>query len=315
MNKLYLILLFFILTISCHRVNDKINPHVSYAVEESYLNSMTTSFPSLSYEEKRQDWAKEYLIAEAFARDLDFYRAISTFMRAKILTPSSKMERILQTDYSIVLCYYLSEKYSDAVESFEKSGLSQVEKTFPAYKDLLLILYDSYNKIGEEKKSQQILNAIEQKYPDMKKKLSLSTALQRGHIHDALYLSEDMEHKEEIQQMICSYSKEKKSVGGAQVLNALLPGAGYLYLGQKKSAFTSLLLNGLFIAASYQFFHKGYTAAGIICVSFEAGWYFSGIYGAGEEAKFYNEQLYEEKAAPLMQQKKLFPIFMVEYTF
>jgi len=315
MNKLNLIFLLFILAVSCHRVSDKIDPHVSYRVEENYLTSLSTSFPSLSYEEKRQDWAREFIIAESFAKELDFYRAISTYKRAKILMSPAKMDRIMQADYSIVLCYYLSEKYEDAVDSFEKSELAHVEKTFPAYKDLLLILYDSYNKIGEEKKSKQILNAIDQKYPDMKKKLSLSTALQKGHINEALSLSQDMEHKEEIQKMIYSYSKEKKSVAGAQLLNTLLPGAGYLYLGQKKSAFTSLLLNSLFIAASYQFFHKGYTAAGIICVTFEAGWYFSGIYGAGEEAKFYNEQLYEEKAGPLMQQKKLFPIFMVEYTF
>ena len=315
MNKRYILFLFIILTISCHRVKDKIDPNVSYCVEESYLTSLSTSFPSLSYDEKRQTWAKEYQIAEAFAQSLDFYRAISTYMRAKILIPSENMERKLQIEYSIVLCYYLSKKYEDAVESFEKSELFQVEKTFPAYKDLLLILYDSYNKIGEEKKSRQILNAIDQKYPTMKKKLSLSTALQKGHIKEALHLSQDMNSKNEIQQMIFSYSEEKKSVGGAQILNALIPGTGYLYVGQKKSALTSFLLNSLFIAASYQFFHKGYTAAGIICVSFEAGWYFSGIYGAGEEAKFFNEQLYEQKAAPLMQKEKLFPIFMVEYTF
>ena len=94
-----------------------------------------------------------------------------------------------------------------------------------------------------------------------------------------------------------------------------MPGSGYLYLGQKKSALTSFLLNGLFIYAAYEFFHHGYTAAGIITTSFEAGWYFGGIYGAGEEAKFYNERIYNEEACTLMQTKKIFPFFMLKYSF
>jgi hypothetical protein len=41
--------------------------------------------------------------------------------------------------------------------------------------------------------------------------------------------------------------------------------------------------------------------------SIEAGWYFGGIYGAGQEAKFYNERLYERLATPMMNEKPLFP--------
>ena len=34
----------------------------------------------------------------------------------------------------------------------------------------------------------------------------------------------------------------KKVIGTAQALNALMPGAGYLYLGQKQSATTAFFL-------------------------------------------------------------------------
>ncbi len=100
-----------------------------------------------------------------------------------------------------------------------------------------------------------------------------------------------------------------------QLLNALIPGAGYLYIGQKKSALTAFLLNGLFIAAAYQFFHHRHVAAGIITTGFEAGWYFGGIYGAGEEAKYYNERLFEKNAATVLNDYKLFPALMMQYAF
>ena len=73
--------------------------------------------------------------------------------------------------------------------------------------------------------------------------------------------------------------------------------------------------NGLFIAAAVHCFQHNHLAAGIIFTSFEAGWYFGGIYGAGEEAKTYNERLYEKKITPLMNQKGLFPVFMLQYGF
>ena len=115
--------------------------------------------------------------------------------------------------------------------------------------------------------------------------------------------------------MMSYYEIKKKSVGGAQILNTFIPGAGYFYVGQKKTALTALLLNTLFIVASYEFFHHGYIAAGIITTSFEMGWYFGGIYGAGEAAKFYNERLFENVATPMMNQEKVFPALMLKYAF
>jgi hypothetical protein len=112
-----------------------------------------------------------------------------------------------------------------------------------------------------------------------------------------------------------NYFSEKKSVKKAQFLNALLPGAGYLYLGQKKSALTAFCLNTLFITAAYQFFKHHHFAAGLITTSFESGWYFGGIYGAGEEAKYYNERLYEQNASRVLNAHNLFPALMLDHAF
>ncbi|MFI5334670.1 MAG: hypothetical protein ACHQT8_05860 [Chlamydiales bacterium] len=151
--------------------------------------------------------------------------------------------------------------------------------------------------------------------PKTAEKIELSSAMKRA---DLLLLEKRAQEKPKedfLKPLLACYELEKKSIGKARAFNMVLPGAGYLYLGQKKSALTAALLNGLFIAAAVHCFQHRHLAAGIIFTSFEAGWYFGGIYGAGQEAKYYNERLYEQKAAPLMNQKGLFPVFMLKYGF
>ena len=53
----------------------------------------------------------------------------------------------------------------------------------------------------------------------------------------------------------------------------------------------------------------------MIFTTFEAGWYFGGIYGVGEETKFYNERIYESRATTMMNQSKMFPVFMIRHAF
>jgi hypothetical protein len=120
---------------------------------------------------------------------------------------------------------------------------------------------------------------------------------------------------DELQEFLIEYSCNKKSVSKAQTLNAILPGAGYYYVGQKKSGLTSFIINALFIAATYQLFDHGYIAAGIITGSLECGWYFGGINGAGLAAKEYNEQLYQSLGKEFMIQNRLFPILTIQKGF
>jgi len=119
----------------------------------------------------------------------------------------------------------------------------------------------------------------------------------------------------EVETVLKQYQLEKKSVKTAQLLNSFIPGAGYFYVGQTQYAITAFLLNGLFIWASTYFFQHGNTAAGIIFTSVEAGWYFGGIYGVGQEAKLYNERIYEKYATPMMNEHNYFPILMLQYGF
>lgn len=298
MNKL-IILLFLT---SCCRVSDKIKPKISYHVPPSYIQNLQTPFSPLK--NPKEPWAREYLIAKSFAKDFDLYRAISSFKRAKVLIPKDQIDRINEITYDIILCYFLGKKYDYVIKTFENSSLENIDKSFPAFSDLLVILYQSYEEIGNTQKKEEIKEVLNNSYSKLSSKLQASLNI----------LNADVESLKS-SSFFQNYETKKKSVSNAQLLNALIPGSGYLYLGQKRAFLTSLLLNSTFIAASFEFFRRGYLAAGIITTSFEIGWYFGGIYGAGEQAKFYNERVYEEHANITLKEEKLYPFFMIQHSF
>ena len=299
---------------SCTRVPDQIEPQVDYTIQDRYILQLPTPFPSLTLEEKKEDWVKEYQIGMGFARELNLYQAITAFKRASFLLDPIERKRKAELNYEILLCYYIGKKYYETTHTFENSDLHLVDDTFPAYQDLLTILFDCYTRLNEESKANRILAYLEKFYPEMAKQLSLSTDLQKGNIEEIEAFAKESEY-DYLNSFLETYEAEKKSISKAQTLNAIIPGAGYFYLGQKSSALTAFLLNGLFIGASYYFFDKGNIPAGVIFAGFEMGWYFGGIYGAGEEAKFYNERVYEAHATPMMNQRKLFPALSLHYAF
>lgn len=313
MTNKYLCFILLLLA-ACYRVPDRIDPRVSYQLQDQHFQQLTGAFAPLSPEERASDWGKEYLIARTFAEELDLYRAVSTFKRAQILIRDN-IERKLEIQYDIILCFFLGKRYDETVDSFEKSDLAHVDKTFPAYHDLLLVLYEAYREMDNEEKQAKIIELIEKTFPDTSEELKVSLAIREGDLVAVNEFAAGFQHVSYLDNLIDGYCLQKKSVATAQCLNALIPGAGYLYIGQRKSAFTAFLLNGLFIAAATQFFLHNHIAAGIITTGFEAGWYFGGIYGAGEEAKYYNERLYERAASVVLNEYKLFPILMLDHAF
>ncbi len=299
---------------SCTKVSDQIEPKIDYALQDRYLLQLPSPFSSLSLLEEEEAWAKEYRIAICFAKDLDLYQAITAFKRASYLIPPKERSRKMELDYEVLLCYYIGKKYQEAIYTFENSPLAFADPSFPAHQDLLVILFDSYLHTNDRTKADKVLEYLQNYYPSIAEKLQLSLDLQEANIPAIEQFSTKPEY-DYLKNLLNGYSASKKSVSKAQMLNTLMPGAGYFYLGQRQSALTAFLLNGLFIGASYYFFANGNIPAGVIFTGFEAGWYFGGIYGAGEEAKFYNERVYERYVTPLMNQKKLFPALTLQYAF
>ncbi len=300
---------------SCSRTNQDISPTINYTVHDRYFKALPSAFPPLTVSEKNTQWGREYRIGVGFAKKLDLYRAITAFRRAEILVPREEKGRKLEMQYSILLCYYLGKRYQEVDQTFSTSDLSRVDASFPAFHDLLVILYDTYMHLEEYDRAYQYLCLIQNHDPKTYQDLILSSAMQQADFQSMEQLSQIPPEKSYLDSLLCNYHAKKKSPTTAALLNATIPGTGYFYLGQVQTGVTALFVNGLFIASSVYFFQNGPVAAGIIFASFEAGWYIGGIQGAAAGARFYNKRIYEQMATPIMNQEKLFPVFQLNYAF
>ena len=290
-------------------------PIINFATPQEKISQLPSAFPPLSTEERSQEWGKELILGEAFAEEWDLYRAITCYKRALILIPPSNKERILQLNYDIVFAYYLGNKYKEAINVFEGTELTYVNALFPAYNNLLILLYDCYRVTHQEEKASCLLNAIEKYSPETADDLTLYTDLKAGLLDAVQADIEKRADKDCIQITLEQYYRFAKSPQKARTLNALLPGLGYYYVGQKKAALTSFLVNALFTAAAYQFFSRGYPAAGAITASLEYGWYYGGINGAGIAANEYNQVLYDGVGRKILTESNSFPVLIFETSF
>lgn len=297
----------------CALSNTKMQPCIEVKPLKCDIMRLPSAFDALTCDELMHDWAKELLVGQKFAKELDYYRAITAFKRALIFISDDFFDRRAQIEYCIIESYYLAGKYCEAVQEFESSSLLCITADFPAFRNLLIMMHDSYLRINEYDKSEKILNIIQKAEPSLAQDLQLSLAIREGRMQDARQLAG--KKIEPVEDFINNYCFCSLSPRKAQLLNAILPGAGYYYVGQKKAATTSFLINALFIGATYYFFDNGNWPAGLITLSLETGWYVGGINGAGLEAKAYNEQLYNTHGKGLMIRNDLFPFLMIETSF
>ena len=348
-----------------------LNPHLSYSVQDKYLQNLHSIFHPLTHEETTTRWGQEYELGLAFAKKLDLYRAITCFKRADILIHPLNQERKCEIEYQIINAYYLGKRYAEAIETFEESILASTDRTFIGFRDLLIILFDSYLHEDQKDKAAWMVSALEKYYPSDARRLQLTSAIQtadleamqslaqsnheetrlaelskRTHIESPVFTDDEDDltiyqtsqkenaphftFQEELEfnelqsftqckaatnEILHTFNKKKKDPTLAATLNATIPGAGYLYLGQAQTAFTSFWLNSLFIGATTYFFKQDNIPAALICLGFEAGWYFGGIIGVHENAHFYNQRLFEKEAHIKLRDHKLYPLLMLNHGF
>lgn len=296
----------------CQPVECLFEPTIEYYPNPVVIQARPSAFEPLSSKECRRDWGKELLIAQDFAKEQDYYRAITAYKRALFLMPMHEKHRQSEVEFSIIQAYYFGYKYAEAIEAFEKSSLLFASPDFPALQDLLTMVYECYIQIDKCEKGENVLKHLEKINSERAEKLKAYGAIKKSDLCT-------LDSIEDPQGVYCTfinnYYSEEKSIETAQFYNAILPGAGYLYVGQKNTALTSFLINALFIGAAYQFFDRGYPAAGLITTSLETGWYFGGIYGAGLAAREYNQHIYEKSAENTMVENRIFPILMLQTTF
>lgn len=309
-NKGHLFLLLLFAMCSCCESRCKIEPCLSYVPNTCQLEQMPSAFPPLAKDEAKKEWGKELYLGNRFALELDLYRAITAYKRALFLLNPSDSYRKNQIEYSIIQCYYFGEKYREVLSAYETGSLVAVDSTFSAFRDLMIILSDSYLKTDQKERSCYFQTRLMEIDPESACKFQLSQELQKGDIEALLNRKSP-----ELDPFLIPYASQAKSAAKAKTLQAIIPGSGYLYVGQTRAALTSFAINALFIGAAYCFFDNGNVPAGLITASIEAGWYFGGINGAGLAAKEYNERVYEVHAKTYMTNNRLFPVLMLQKAF
>ena len=315
-TKLLALILLTLLT-SCISSKQTFEPSITPTVTQYDIEKLPSPFPPLTFKEKNTAWGQELHIGQGFAKTLDLYKAITSFQRALFLIPKKEeyIKRSQELQFDIALCYFIGKKYQQVVETFENSNLRKVTSSFPAFQQLLIILYASYEAIGDKERGETILKALQDGNPNTAYKLELFTSIKKAQIQESIDLAKKKKQYQSVETLLNKYQTEKKSVKTAWMRSLILPGAGYWYVGQKASAVTSFIMNSLFIWAAVEFYSRGYTAAGIITTSFELGWYLGGSNGAGLAANQYNERLYEKYASKALTENKLFPLFQLNYGF
>lgn len=285
------------------------DPNIVYYPSRHTLEKCASPFPTTESEPLDTLWKEELFIGIQFAKEFDLYRAITCFKRALFLAPPEERASI---EYRIVESYYLGRKFREAIEFYESSSLPEISLDFPPLKELLLILYDAYQETNQCDKADRVLNLLESLDQSLADKIEEYQAVIDA---DFCTLEALQERDPDLSSFLFSYAFEAKSVRHAETLNALFPGAGYYYVGQPKTALTSFVINALFTYAAYQFFDRGYIAAGLIVTSLEMGWYLGGINGAGIAAREWNEGLYAAKGKEFLVKKGYFPVLMFNYAF
>lgn len=211
-NTKFLFIFFslFLLT-GCFRNRECLEPRIDFVVQDRYLKQLPAPFPPLTIEERKEDWGKEYLIGMRFAKELDLYQAMTAFRRAEILAPEYLESRKLEMEYAIILSYYFGKRYDEVANSYANSHLSNVNDSFPAFHDLLLILYDTYQHLGNEAKAYQILQLIQYYYPAEYEKLTISNAMLNADLRQLRALSCEKPDIGYLNDLLCNYETGKKS--------------------------------------------------------------------------------------------------------
>jgi putative membrane protein insertion efficiency factor len=80
---------------------------------------------------------------------------------------------------------------------------------------------------------------------------------------------------------------------------AIIPGLGYLYSKQPKTALTAFLFNGMTIFATYDLLKRGQYGMGVLMTAMSMSFYIGNIYGSGRSAKKYNSLKRDKLLEPI----------------
>lgn len=291
--------------------------HVTTTLVPDALKGLPRPPPTLTSDEEHTAWGQEYSLGRKFAQQSDYYRAATCFHRARFLVNDSASTHQAQLLHALLLTYSLGGKYQEAIDAWETVQTAISIDDPDTARDCIGLLYEAYLHVNRPDEAASLLNNLPPNDP-MQKKLQLFSRLTLND-ETAFLNSPETAHgvgfqeEEEASSLALLYQHHRKDPNTARILNATLPGSGYLYVQQYQTAATAFVFNALFIVATWQLFAAHQPAAAIISGGFEGGWYLGGISGAGLAADTYNQRLRERLSKTYLEQYGLFPLKQMRY--
>lgn len=232
-----------------------------------------------------------------------YVRAVEEFERFIRLFPESP--DVAEARYLMGMCYIEVQRYGQARETL--SLISRPDGTDPIADKALFLIGESYYRENKPEEAANYFSKVLDKDPSPSLRDAASYRLGwarmrenrwheasdsfRGVTRDSpLHNSALALEKDSLKGMDLPY----KNPTNAGILAGLVPGLGHAYVGRYKSAIVSFLLNGLFIWATVESFHRDHDALGGALALVEAGWYAGNIYGAVNATHKYNRKLQDD---------------------
>ncbi|MDZ7696183.1 MAG: tetratricopeptide repeat protein [Deltaproteobacteria bacterium] len=232
-----------------------------------------------------------------------YMRAVEEFERFIRLFPESP--DVPEARCLMGMCYLEAHRYAEARESLSLVALP--DATDPLAQKARFLMGESYYR---EQKPLKAANYFEQVFKDDPSEALRDAAayrlgwarLRENRWQEASHSFRRVERKSplynsalELERMsLKGMGLPYKSPNQAGVMAGLLPGLGHAYAGRYRSAIVSFLLNGLFIWATVESFHRDHDILGGVLAFVEAGWYAGNIYGAVNATHKYNRKLQDD---------------------
>ncbi len=232
--------------------------------------------------------------ADGLFGEKDYYRAITEYKRLIFHFPNSPLSK--EAALKIPIAYLEGKQYETARRGFEK--FREAHPKDPLAWEALYLMGEADYRARDYQSALTLFSKAEEEatLPDLKRRAASrrgSTFLKMGRWQDSAGTFRPIEGEDTTLQGISGMIEKgkdlpRKSPKVAGTLSAILPGSGQLYIGRKRDAVVSFLLNGAFIVAAHEAFKKDEHAVGGILLFFEAGWYAGNIYSAASGAHKYN---------------------------
>ncbi len=300
-----------------------VKPDIAITPSETIdlTTALADKFQPLGFE---KPWDREMTCGWVFAKEGDFYRAITCFRKgliyldmmpeAKVLSEEMVNQLKIESVTGIIASYVFHKKYDHAIEAWETFSPSISLQGKPEAKWLLIMMVQAFSASKEHEERASAIAAMLPHYDPDRASLLCYLALRANSILPLKYLRPDGatdsflgDLPNQTESLFSQWKEKKKNPALACGMNILIPGSGYAYIGQWPTAFTSLTINGLFIGATVEFFKSGQPMAALITLGLELGWWGGGAIGARLSTQEYNHHLWLEMAKKLMKEKHIYP--------